>query len=74
MLEEFNARVMKARYTPVDGPPLITMPRDVDAEVGGGARGCRSVGRPPAGSPPSSEPRPRRPSPRASAGVVRKGS
>ncbi len=33
LLEEFNARVMKARYTPVDGPPLITMPRDVDAEV-----------------------------------------
>ena len=33
VLEEFNARVMKARYTPVDGPPLITMPRDVDAEV-----------------------------------------
>ena len=32
-LEEFNARVMKARYTPVDGPPLVTMPRDVDAEV-----------------------------------------
>src|SRR6476619_534159 len=32
-LEEFNARVMKARYTPVDGPPLITMPRDVEAEV-----------------------------------------
>ena len=33
LLEEFNARVMKARYTPVDGPPLITMPRDLDAEV-----------------------------------------
>jgi Domain of unknown function (DUF1992) len=32
-LEEFNARVMKARYTPVDGPPLITMPRDLEAEV-----------------------------------------
>jgi hypothetical protein len=32
-LEEFNARVLKARYTPVDGPPLITQPRDVDAEV-----------------------------------------
>jgi hypothetical protein len=32
-LEEFNARVMRARYTPVDGPPLITMPRDVDTEV-----------------------------------------
>lgn len=33
LLEEFNARVIKARYTPVDGPPLITMPRDVEAEV-----------------------------------------
>jgi hypothetical protein len=32
-LEDFNARVMKARYTPVDGPPLVTMPRDVEAEV-----------------------------------------
>jgi hypothetical protein len=32
-VEEFNARVMKARYTPVEGPPLITMPRDVEAEV-----------------------------------------
>ena len=32
-LEEFNARVMRARYTPVDGPPLVTMPRDVEAEV-----------------------------------------
>ena len=32
-LEEFNARVMKARYTPVDGPPLVTMPRDVESEV-----------------------------------------
>lgn len=33
ILEDFNARVMKARYTPVDGPPLVTMPRDVEAEV-----------------------------------------
>jgi hypothetical protein len=33
ILEEFNARVMRARYTPVDGPPLITMPRDLEAEV-----------------------------------------
>ena len=32
-LEDFNARVMKARYTPADGPPLITMPREIDAEV-----------------------------------------
>jgi hypothetical protein len=34
-VEEFNARVMRARYTPVDGPPLITQPRDVDATVAG---------------------------------------
>ena len=32
-VEEFNARVLRARYTPVDGPPLITQPRDVDAAV-----------------------------------------
>ena len=32
-VEDFNARVIRARYTPVDGPPLITMPREVDAEV-----------------------------------------
>ena len=32
-LEEFNARVIRARYTPADGPPLITMPRDLEAEV-----------------------------------------
>ena len=32
-VEDFNARVMKARYTPVDGPPLITMPRDVEETV-----------------------------------------
>ncbi|GAA3678019.1 hypothetical protein GCM10022237_41780 [Nocardioides ginsengisoli] len=29
-VEDFNARVIRARYTPVDGPPLITMPRDVE--------------------------------------------
>jgi hypothetical protein len=33
ILEDFNARVIRARYTPVDGPPLVTMPRDVDAEL-----------------------------------------
>lgn len=33
LVEEFNARVLRARYTPVDGPPLITMPRDVDATL-----------------------------------------
>ena len=32
-VEDFNARVMRARYSPQDGPPLITMPRDVDDTV-----------------------------------------
>ena len=32
-VEDFNARVLRARYTPVDGPPLVTQPRDVDTEV-----------------------------------------
>ena len=32
-LEDFNARVMRARYTPVDGPPLVTQPRDIDVDV-----------------------------------------
>ena len=32
-VEDFNARVIRARYTPVDGPPLITMPRDVEETV-----------------------------------------
>ena len=37
---------MRARYTPVDGPPLITMPRDVDETVAGVAR---APGRTPGG-------------------------
>lgn len=32
-VEDFNARVLRARYTPVDGPPLITMPRDTEETV-----------------------------------------
>jgi hypothetical protein len=32
-VEEFNARVIRARYRPPEGPPLITMPRDVDATI-----------------------------------------
>jgi hypothetical protein len=32
-VEEFNARVLRARYTPMDGPPLVTQPRDVDETV-----------------------------------------
>jgi hypothetical protein len=32
-VEEFNARVIRARYRLPEGPPLITMPRDVDETV-----------------------------------------
>jgi hypothetical protein len=32
-VEDFNAQVIRARYTPVDGPPLITMPRDTEKAV-----------------------------------------
>lgn len=32
-VEDFNARVIRARYTPVDGPPLITMPRFLEETV-----------------------------------------
>lgn len=30
LVEDFNARVIKARYSLPAGPPLITMPRDVE--------------------------------------------
>ena len=32
-VEDFNERVIRARYQLPEGPPLITMPRDVDATV-----------------------------------------
>jgi hypothetical protein len=32
-LEDFNERVVKARYALPEGPPLITMPRDLDQTV-----------------------------------------
>jgi hypothetical protein len=32
-LQDFNDRVIAARYRTPEGPPLVTMPRDVDAEV-----------------------------------------
>jgi len=34
-LEDFNARVIAARYRLPEGPPLVTMPRDVEASVAG---------------------------------------
>ena len=32
-VEDFNERVVAARYRLPEGPPLVTMPRDVDASV-----------------------------------------
>ena len=32
-VEEFNERVLRARYRPAEGPPLITQPRDVEQTV-----------------------------------------
>lgn len=32
-VEGFNQRVIRARYQPPEGPPLLTMPRDVEATV-----------------------------------------
>ncbi|MFJ9387217.1 DUF1992 domain-containing protein [Nocardioides sp. NPDC101246] len=33
IVEEFNERVIAARYGAPEGPPLITMPRDLDATL-----------------------------------------
>jgi len=53
-VEEFNERVIRARYTPADGPPLITMPRDVDAAVAAWKerRATRRTAVPPDPAPP----------------------
>ena len=32
-VDEFNRRVLRARYLPAEGPPLITQPRDADEAV-----------------------------------------
>lgn len=32
-VEEFNKTVLRGRYQPAAGPPLVTMPRDVEATV-----------------------------------------
>ena len=70
-VEEFNARVIRARYTPVDGPPLITQPRDVDAEVErAGGRDGRAT-RP--GRTPPTEPTPAPRETHAARGWFRRG-
>jgi hypothetical protein len=55
-VEDFNGRVMRARYTPVDGPPLITQPRDVEETVAAwrDRREARRTTRP---APPPEPPR-----------------
>jgi hypothetical protein len=32
-VEEFNRKVIRGRYQPPAGPPLVTMPRDVEATI-----------------------------------------
>ena len=56
-VEDFNARVIRARYSLAAGPPLITMPRDVDATVAAW-RQRREARRTPRAEP--AEPTPRR--------------
>ena len=46
-IDDFNARVIRARYEPPAGPPLITMPRDPDTTVAGWADRRAARGRKP---------------------------
>lgn len=50
VLEDFNDRVIAARYSTPAGPPLVTMPRDVDKDLESWRqrRRARSAPRPPA--------------------------
>ncbi|WP_127479510.1 DUF1992 domain-containing protein [Nocardioides pantholopis] len=50
-LEDFNTRVIAARYRLPEGPPLVTMPRDVEATVEAW-RERRAARRTPAPAPP----------------------
>jgi hypothetical protein len=53
-VEDFNDRVIKARYRLPEGPPLITMPRDVEATVAAWRerRDARRAARPGPAVPP----------------------
>jgi hypothetical protein len=55
-VEEFNDRVIRARYSLQEGPPLITMPRDVEATVEAW-RARRAARRPHHGAPAAPPPR-----------------
>lgn len=56
MVEAFNERVIAARYGKPEGPPLITMPRDVDETIAAWrerrAERARSAPRPAPAEPP----------------------
>lgn len=58
-LEDFNQRVIAARYRLPEGPPLVTMPRDVDVTVAAWAarRGARRRSPGPAEESPRPAPR-----------------
>ena len=45
-LEDFNERVVAARYRLPEGPPLVTMPRDVDERSRAGGSAVRRGSRP----------------------------
>lgn len=59
VLEDFNRRVIEARRQLQGGPPVVTEPRDIDAEVAAWAerRAARLAARP---TPESIQPRTRR--------------
>ena len=55
-VEDFNERVIRARYLLPEGPPLITMPRDVEATVEAW-RARRAARRVPSDGPAARPPR-----------------
>jgi len=55
-VEDFNERVIRARYSLAEGPPLITMPRDVEATLAAW-RARRAARRPVPQTEPGARPR-----------------
>ena len=67
-LQDFNDRVIAARYRTPEGPPLVTMPRDLDETVDRLARASYGAARGPARR--AARPRAPRPRRRSQAPVV----